>query len=82
VSIWTSTARQLIDRLKNFFTEARLRMLPRAGARATSRSRSSSSAFPRSGTTLVEQTLSAHPRISPATNCPSSTRSPASSRAC
>ncbi|HJU15190.1 MAG TPA: sulfotransferase [Stellaceae bacterium] len=66
-------AQQLAERLKGFFTETRLRILPRAGTpRDTERGNSDGDdaqplfvlGFPRSGTTLVEQTLSAHPRIS------------------
>jgi tetratricopeptide (TPR) repeat protein len=57
-------AQQLIDRLKNFFTETRMRILPRAGLREDSPQPIFIVGFPRSGTTLVEQTLSAHPRIS------------------
>ncbi|MGH7098490.1 MAG: sulfotransferase [Stellaceae bacterium] len=63
-------AAQLAERLKGFFTETRLRILPRAGVRPTPRAPDKDGAqplfilgFPRSGTTLVEQTLSAHPRI-------------------
>jgi tetratricopeptide (TPR) repeat protein len=59
-------ARQLAERLKSFFTEARLKILPRA---AIPEGKDGAQplfilGFPRSGTTLVEQTLSAHPRIS------------------
>jgi Tfp pilus assembly protein PilF len=56
-------ARQLAERLKLFFTEARLGILPRAGLREDSAQPIFILGFPRSGTTLVEQTLSAHPRI-------------------
>jgi tetratricopeptide (TPR) repeat protein len=57
-------AQQLIERLKSFFTESRMRILPRAGLRADCAQPIFIFGFPRSGTTLVEQTLSAHPRIS------------------
>jgi Flp pilus assembly protein TadD len=55
--------RQLAERLKGFFTEARMRILPRAGIRADIAQPIFVLGFPRSGTTLVEQTLSAHPHI-------------------
>jgi tetratricopeptide (TPR) repeat protein len=54
----------LIQRLKGFFTAARMRILPRAGIRDDMAQPIFILGFPRSGTTLVEQTLSAHPRIS------------------
>ncbi|HKS88073.1 MAG TPA: sulfotransferase, partial [Stellaceae bacterium] len=57
-------ARQLAGRLKGFFTESRLGTLPRAGVRDDIAQPIFILGFPRSGTTLVEQTLSAHPRIS------------------
>jgi len=57
-------ARQLAERLKRFFTGSRLEMLPRAGLREDVAQPIFIMGFPRSGTTLVEQTLSAHPRIS------------------
>jgi Tfp pilus assembly protein PilF len=56
-------AQQQAARLKAFFTEGRLATLPRAGLRADSAQPIFILGFPRSGTTLVEQTLSAHPRI-------------------
>jgi len=56
-------AGQTIDRLRSFFTEGRLRILPRAGVRSDVPQPIFILGFPRSGTTLVEQTLSAHPRI-------------------
>jgi tetratricopeptide (TPR) repeat protein len=52
-----------IDRLRRFFTASRLRLLPRAGVRAHVPQPIFILGFPRSGTTLVEQTLSAHPQI-------------------
>ncbi len=57
-------AQGLAGRLKGFFTESRLAILPRAGLREDSPQPLFILGFPRSGTTLVEQTLSAHPRIS------------------
>lgn len=56
-------AQQLVARLKGFFTAERLRILPRAGIRADVPQPVFILGFPRSGTTLVEQTLSAHPRV-------------------
>ena len=57
-------AKALIDRLRGFFTAGRLRMLPRAGVHSGVAQPIFILGFPRSGTTLVEQTLSAHPKIS------------------
>lgn len=57
-------AEQLAQRLKGFFAEGRLAILPRATPRADMAQPIFVLGFPRSGTTLVEQTLSAHPRIS------------------
>ncbi len=50
-------------RLRSFFVAGRLRTLPRAGVRADVAQPLFILGFPRSGTTLVEQTLSAHSRI-------------------
>jgi tetratricopeptide (TPR) repeat protein len=56
-------AHQLGQRLRGFFVAGRLRTLP-AGARRDGIAQPLFIlGFPRSGTTLVEQTLSAHPRI-------------------
>jgi tetratricopeptide (TPR) repeat protein len=63
ISYLADHAQQLAERLKGFFTSARLAMLPRAGARDDMAQPLFILGFPRSGTTLVEQTLSAHPRI-------------------
>ena len=52
-----------IDRLRRFFTASRLALLPRAGVRADGPQPIFILGFPRSGTTLVEQTLSAHRQI-------------------
>jgi len=54
----------LVARLKNFFVASRLGILPRASVRTDSAQPIFIVGFPRSGTTMVEQTLSAHPRIS------------------
>jgi len=56
-------AQQQAARLKGFFTETRLAILPRARQREDMAQPIFILGFPRSGTTLVEQTLSAHPRI-------------------
>ncbi|MBV9824688.1 MAG: sulfotransferase [Alphaproteobacteria bacterium] len=56
-------AQQLTNRLKGFFVENRLAILPRAQPRDDTAQPLFILGFPRSGTTLVEQTLSAHPRI-------------------
>jgi tetratricopeptide (TPR) repeat protein len=56
-------AQQLAARLKNFFTAKRLATLPRARLRLDVAQPIFVLGFPRSGTTLLEQTLSAHPRI-------------------
>ena len=56
-------ANQQIDRLRNFFTAGRLRLVPRANVRSDVPQPIFILGFPRSGTTLVEQTLSAHPKI-------------------
>jgi tetratricopeptide (TPR) repeat protein len=56
-------AQQQAARLKGFFTESRLAILPRAQPREDTAQPIFILGFPRSGTTLVEQTLSAHPRI-------------------
>jgi Flp pilus assembly protein TadD len=57
-------AEQLARRLKGFFSAGRLKTLPRATLRPEMPQPVFIIGFPRSGTTLVEQTLSAHPRIS------------------
>ncbi len=49
--------------LKAFFTPDRLARLPRAGKRASTPQPIFILGFPRSGTTLIEQMLSAHPEI-------------------
>jgi tetratricopeptide (TPR) repeat protein len=52
-----------IARLKSFFIRRRLATLPRAAARADTAQPVFVLGFPRSGTTLLEQMLTAHPRI-------------------
>jgi hypothetical protein len=56
-------AGQLITRLTDFFTAKRLKILPRATVRRDVAQPIFIFGFPRSGTTLMEQTLSAHPEI-------------------
>jgi tetratricopeptide (TPR) repeat protein len=56
-------ASNAIERLRRFFTEERMHILPRATVRSDVPQPIFILGFPRSGTTLVEQTLSAHPRI-------------------
>ncbi len=56
-------AANLIDRLRSFFISGRLATLPRAGVRTDVAQPIFVLGFPRSGTTLVEQTLTAHPAI-------------------
>jgi hypothetical protein len=56
-------ARQRLERLRGFFSAGRMRLLPRAGIRSDVPQPIFILGFPRSGTTLVEQTLSAHPKI-------------------
>ncbi|MEJ0049565.1 MAG: sulfotransferase [Rhodospirillales bacterium] len=51
------------NRLRGFFVANRLRTLPRAATRTDVAQPVFVLGFPRSGTTLVEQTLTAHPRI-------------------
>jgi tetratricopeptide (TPR) repeat protein len=54
----------LVGELKEFFTEGRSKLLPRASVREASPQPIFVVGFPRSGTTLVEQTLASHPAIS------------------
>jgi hypothetical protein len=58
-----SEASAQVERLRNFFTSGRLRLMPRANVRSDVPQPIFILGFPRSGTTLVEQTLSAHPKI-------------------
>jgi tetratricopeptide (TPR) repeat protein len=57
-------ASALVARLRHFFTAGRLKILPRANVRSDIAQPIFIVGFPRSGTTMVEQTLTAHPRIS------------------
>lgn len=63
-------AQQLAARLKSFFVEKRLATLPRATRRTDVAQPLFVLGFPRSGTTLLEQTLTAHPRIVAADELP------------
>jgi tetratricopeptide (TPR) repeat protein len=56
-------AKSLAERLRGFFVAGRLQILPRAETRTDLAQPIFIVGFPRSGTTLVEQTLSTHPRI-------------------
>jgi tetratricopeptide (TPR) repeat protein len=56
-------AQQMANRLRGFFVANRLKTLPRAGVRTDVAQPVFVLGFPRSGTTLMEQTLTAHPRI-------------------
>jgi tetratricopeptide (TPR) repeat protein len=57
-------AEALMNRLQGFFVAPRLKTIPRAAVRDDVAQPIFILGFPRSGTTLVEQILSAHPRIS------------------
>jgi Tfp pilus assembly protein PilF len=57
-------AKSLVNRLRGFFTTSRLQILPRANVRTDLAQPIFIVGFPRSGTTMVEQTLTAHPRVS------------------
>jgi tetratricopeptide (TPR) repeat protein len=57
-------AREIADRLRQFFVNDRLRLMPRASVREGCAQPIFIIGFPRSGTTLAEQALSGHPRIS------------------
>jgi hypothetical protein len=56
-------AEALARRLKAFFVAGRLKILPRGGVRSDVAQPIFILGFPRSGTTMIEQTLSAHPMI-------------------
>jgi Flp pilus assembly protein TadD len=56
-------AAALVRRLAGFFTAPRLSILPKASVREGAPQPVFIVGFPRSGTTMVEQTLSAHPKI-------------------
>ena len=53
----------LVEKLKGFFVRNRLSILPRASARQDVAQPIFVVGFPRSGTTMVEQTLTSHPMI-------------------
>jgi tetratricopeptide (TPR) repeat protein len=57
-------ASALVGRLSAFFVAPRLKILPRADVRSDVAQPIFIVGFPRSGTTMIEQTLSAHPLIS------------------
>jgi len=57
-------AQALVGQLKSFFTPGRLNLLPQASLRKDAPQPIFIVGFPRSGTTLIEQTLSSHPDIS------------------
>ncbi|MGD0142324.1 MAG: sulfotransferase [Rhizomicrobium sp.] len=57
-------AADLVARLKQFFTRARMSLIPRAARDETAPQPIFIVGYPRSGTTMVEQTLSAHPLVS------------------
>jgi TPR repeat protein/Tfp pilus assembly protein PilF len=59
-----SEARELANHLRDFFVSDRIRLLQPASARESCPQPIFILGFPRSGTTLVEQVLSGHPRIS------------------
>src|ERR1700751_162240 len=57
-------AREIADRSRQFFVSDRLRLMPRASVREECAQPIFILGFPRSGTTLAEQALTGHPRIS------------------
>ena len=57
-------ARDMADRLRQFFVGERLRLMPPCPPREDRAQPIFILGFPRSGTTLMEQALSSHPRIS------------------
>jgi tetratricopeptide (TPR) repeat protein len=57
-------AREIADRLRQFFVSDRQRLMPVASVRDGCAQPIFIMGFPRSGTTLAEQALSSHPRIS------------------
>ena len=57
-------ARDMADRLRQFFVGERLRLMPPCSPREDRAQPIFILGFPRSGTTLMEQALSSHPRIS------------------
>jgi tetratricopeptide (TPR) repeat protein len=57
-------AANLVERLKGFFTRSRMSLLPRARVQENGPQPIFIVGYPRSGTTMVEQTLTAHPAVS------------------
>lgn len=57
-------AANLVERLKGFFTRSRMTILPRAARQDGRPQPIFIVGYPRSGTTMVEQTLTAHPLVS------------------
>jgi hypothetical protein len=57
-------AASFVERLKTFFVASHMDILPRADLRRDAAQPIFIVGFPRSGTTMVEQTLSAHPQVS------------------
>jgi tetratricopeptide (TPR) repeat protein len=57
-------AKDLVGRLKHFFTRERMGLMPRASRDGNSPQPIFIVGYPRSGTTMVEQTLTAHPLVS------------------
>ncbi|HEY6578601.1 MAG TPA: sulfotransferase [Rhizomicrobium sp.] len=55
---------ELVSQLKSFFTRKRMKLIPRAETDSSMPQPIFIVGFPRSGTTMVEQTLTAHPSIS------------------
>lgn len=57
-------AKDLVERLKRFFTRQRMSLLPRAAKNESMPQPIFIVGYPRSGTTMVEQTITAHPKVS------------------
>jgi len=57
-------AKDLVERLKRFFTRQRMQLLPRATKNESMPQPIFIVGYPRSGTTMVEQTITAHPKVS------------------
>ena len=64
VAYMEAQANETVSRVAGFFTAKRMRFTPRASVKTDSPQPIFIIGFPRSGTTLVEQTLTAHPAIS------------------
>jgi len=63
MSYLADQANEMAARLKGFFESSRLNILPRAQVRTDTPQPLFIVGFPRSGTTMIEQTLTAHPLI-------------------